>query len=213
MRDLLVVLIVFGSLPLVLVRPQIGILMWFWLGMMNPHRLTWGYAQQLQVALVIGSATLLAWFVSREPKVPPRTPIVFALAGYTVWFSVAAFMAIHTDVAMPKWVEAIKILLMTFVTICIVQERERLHQLVWVIVCSLGLYGVKGGIFSALHGGNYRIWGPPGTFIEDNNALALALIMIIPLAHYLRTTAENRWVKFGLAGGIGLTVLAILGSF
>ena len=43
MRDLLIVLIVFGSLPLILVRPQIGILMWFWLGMMNPHRLAWGY--------------------------------------------------------------------------------------------------------------------------------------------------------------------------
>jgi probable O-glycosylation ligase (exosortase A-associated) len=213
MRDLAIVLIVFGSLPLILVRPQVGILMWFWLGMMNPHQLAWGYAQQLRVALVVGTATLIAWALSREPKLPPKMPAVFALAGYTFWFSLAALMAIHPEHSLPKWQEAIKILLMTFVTMCIVQERERLHQLVWVIVGSLGVYGVKGGIFSILHGGNYRIYGPPNSFIEENNSLALALIMILPLALYLRATTSNRWIKQGLVGGIGLTLLAILGSF
>ena len=39
MRDLLVTGIVFGVLPFVFKRPWIGILLWSWLGYMNPHRL------------------------------------------------------------------------------------------------------------------------------------------------------------------------------
>ena len=71
MRDFLIVLIVFGSVPLILVRPQIGVLMWYWISLMNPHRLSWGYAYDLRVALVVGAVTIIAWLFSRERKLPP----------------------------------------------------------------------------------------------------------------------------------------------
>jgi putative inorganic carbon (hco3(-)) transporter len=213
MRDFLIVMIVLGSVPLIIVRPQIGILIWFWLSMMNPHKWAWGYAQEFRVALVAGIAALLAWLISQEPKLPPRSPIVYTLAAFTFWVSLAALFAIHPEVAIPKWEEIIKILLMTFVTMCIVQSQERIQQLVWVITVSIGIYGVKGGLFSVATGGNYRVWGPDDTFISDNNSLALALIVILPLLQYLRTTATNRWVKFGLFGSMGLTIVSILGSY
>jgi len=60
-RDFLVILIVLGSVPLTLVRPQIGVLMWFWLSLMNPHRMSWGYAQEFRVALVVGTATIIGF--------------------------------------------------------------------------------------------------------------------------------------------------------
>src|SRR5437764_1306014 len=123
MRDLVVILLVFGSVPFTLVRPQIGILMWFWLGLMNPHRLSWDYAQQSRVALVVGAATLIAWLVSSERKRPPNTFIIYCLGALTLWVTLAAFFAIHPEDAIPKWEEIIKILLMTFVTCCIVNSR------------------------------------------------------------------------------------------
>ena len=213
MRDFAVVLIVLGSAPLILVRPYIGILMWFWLSMMNPHKWAWGYAQQFRVAAVCGIATLLGWLLSREPKMPPRSGIVYTLAAFTLWVSLAAAFAIHPEEAIPKWEEIVKILLMTFVAMCIVRSRERIDQLVWVVAVSIGIYGVKGGLFTIATAGNYRVWGPEDTFIGDNNALALALIVILPLLQHLRATATNYWVRLGLLGSIGLTVLSILGSY
>ena len=213
MRDFLIVLIVLGSVPITLVRPDVGILMWFWLSLMNPHRLTWSYAQQFRVALVVGGATLIGWIISREAKRPPNSPVVYALAIFTFWVSLAALFSLRPDLAVPKWEEIIKILAMTFVTMCIMQSRERIHMLVWVIVVSLGFYGIKGGVFAILTGGHYRVWGPPGTFIEDNNSLALALIMLLPLMQYLRVNTENRWVKLGLLGSMGLTMISILASY
>jgi len=195
------------------VRPQVGILMWFWLSLMNPHRLAWGYAQDLRVAVVVGTATVIGWLFSREAKRPPNLAIVYALAALTLWVTVAAFFAIKPDISIPKWEQIIKILAMTFVTMCIVQSRERIHQLVWVITVSLGFYGIKGGIFSILTGGSYRVYGPPDSFIGDNNTLALAEIMILPLLQYLRTNTENRWVRLGLMGAMPLTIISILGSY
>jgi hypothetical protein len=37
MRDILVTLIVFGALPFVFKRPYIGVLLWVWISVMNPH--------------------------------------------------------------------------------------------------------------------------------------------------------------------------------
>ncbi|MFZ0695269.1 MAG: putative O-glycosylation ligase, exosortase A system-associated, partial [Alphaproteobacteria bacterium] len=147
------------------------------------------------------------------PKLPPNSAITYALAAFTVWLSLAAVFAFHPENAIPKWEEIIKILAMTFVTMCIVQSRERIHWLVWVIVVSIGIYGVKGGIFAILTGGTYRIYGPPGTFIEENNALALALIVLLPLMQYLRTISTNRWIRYGLTTGMGLTIISILASY
>ena len=60
MRDALVLMLVAGSLPLIFMRPWIGILVWSWLGYMNPHRLTWGFAYDFPFAQIVGIVTLLA---------------------------------------------------------------------------------------------------------------------------------------------------------
>ena len=213
MRDFLLVLIVFGSVPLTFVRPQIGIIMWFWISLMSSHRLAWGYAQQFRLALIVGVATLIGWMISKELKRPPNFFIVYVLGAFTLWVSLAAFSAILPELAIPEWEEIIKILLMTFVTMCIVNSRERIDQLVWIIVLSIGFYGVRGGLFTILTGGNYRVWGPENTFIGDNNALALAENMVLPLMYYLRTNAQRAWVRHLLMGATGLTVISVLGSY
>ncbi len=60
MRDIVVTLAVFGSLPFILKRPWIGILVWTWLGFMNPHRLAWGFSTTLPFAMIVAVTTLVA---------------------------------------------------------------------------------------------------------------------------------------------------------
>jgi probable O-glycosylation ligase (exosortase A-associated) len=56
------------------------------------------------------------------------------------------------------------------------------------------------------------VFGPSGSFIEDNNSLALALVMTIPLLRYLQLQATNRWVRWGLLAAIVLCGFSVLGS-
>ncbi len=62
---------------------------------------------------------------------------------------------------------------------------------IWVIVLSIGFYGVKGGIFTIVNGGVYRVQGPLGTFIGGNNEIALAFVMTIPLMRYLHLQEQS----------------------
>lgn len=63
-----------------------------------------------------------------------------------------------------------------------------------------------------LAGGGGRVWGPPGSFIEDNNAFAVALVMVIPLLRFLQLQVQLRWGKVALTGAMVLCGLAALGS-
>jgi probable O-glycosylation ligase (exosortase A-associated) len=80
-------------------------------------------------------------------------------------------------------------------------------------VVSLGFYGVKGGLFTVLGGGVSHVLGPAGSFISDNNALALALCMTLPFMRYLQLQAPRKMVRIGLGLGMLLTCVAVLGTY
>ena len=76
----------------------------------------------------------------------------------------------------------------------------------------LGFYGVKGGLFTIFGGGEYRVRGPEGSFIEGNNEIGLALIMVIPLVRYLQLSSDAWWVRRGMGLSMVLCGAAILGT-
>lgn len=212
MRDLLVTGIVFGLLPFIFKRPWVGILLWSWLGYMNPHRQAWGFAHDFPFAFVVGIVTIVAFAFSRESKQMVWTRETVLLLIFVGWMLVTTFFALYPDDAWPQFDKVWKIQIMIFLTALIIKERQQLHWMVWVIAVSLGYYGIKGGIFTIIHGGAFRVHGPSGTFIGENNEIALALVMTVPLIRYLHLQETRKWIKTGLAGAMVLTGIAAIGS-
>jgi probable O-glycosylation ligase (exosortase A-associated) len=101
---------------------------------------------------------------------------------------------------------------MVYVTMILMQSKERIDQLVWVIALSIAFYGVKGGIFTIVHGGVYHVRGPEGSFIGGDNEMGLALIMTIPLLRYLQLTARSMWLRGALTIMMILCAVATVGS-
>ncbi len=213
MRDILVTLIVFGSLPLILRAPAVGVLMWVWISVMTPHTQGWGFAQTFPFAYVIGVTTLLSLVVARGPKALPMLPCTWLLLAFIAWMNVTTLFALFPAAAYEQWNKVMKIMLMSLVTMMAIRSRQDVHRLIWVLVVSLGYYGVKGGVFTVRSGGTERVWGPEGSFIGDNNAIALALIMTIPLMYYLHQNTPRRWLRHALTGAMLLSALAALGSY
>jgi probable O-glycosylation ligase (exosortase A-associated) len=212
MRDLFVTLVVFGSLPLILWRPFYGIIMWTWLGYMNPHRMAWGFSTSMPFAMMVAITTVVALLVSRESKKIPWTRETGVLLLLILWMCLTTAFAFSPAIAVEQLDKVLKIQFMTFVTLILLTQRERIHAVVWTVALSLGFYGIKGGIFTLLTGGGFRVQGPPGTFIEGNNELGLALLMTIPLMRYLQVEESRHWLKLGLTGAMVLTLIAALGT-
>jgi probable O-glycosylation ligase (exosortase A-associated) len=212
MRDLIVTLIVFGSLPLILARPWTGAIMWAWIGYMNPHRLTWGFAYDFPFAMLVAVATLAGLVFTRDRRGIPLNHVTFWWFALILWMNLTTPFAISAENTLPEWERTMKIQLMALVTVVLIHRRQQLDWLIWTIVVSIGFFGIKGGIFAMLTGAEYSVRGPEDSFIEDNNALALALIMIMPLMRYLQLQTTRAWVKWGLTGAMGLSALAIFAT-
>ncbi len=212
MRDLVVFLAVLSSIPFILYRPYIGVLVWSWLGYMNPHRLAYGFAADFPFAQIVAITIMGALLFSKESKKIPWTREVIVLVLFIVWMLVTTLKAQYFDLAWEQYTKILKIQVMTFIALMIMGHKDRLTLLVWVVVLSLGFYGVKGGVFTILTAGAHRVQGPPNTFIGGNNEIALALIMTIPLMRYLQLISTKWFVKYGLTAAMFLTAVSIVGT-
>lgn len=213
MRDVIITLIVFGTLPFVLKRPHIGVLLFSWISYMNPHRLSWGFAYNFPFAAISAIFVFIGLFVSKENKKFPITSVTILWLLFILWTCITTYFALIPDDAIMEWKRTIKIQVMVFVTLLIMNTKDRIIQLIWVIVGSFAFFGVKGGIFTLATGGNYRVWGPPGSFVEGNNEIALALIMILPLMRFLHLQTGNKWIKHALVIAMIFCVFSILSSY
>jgi probable O-glycosylation ligase (exosortase A-associated) len=213
MRDVALFLFIMGLLPFAFKRPVIGIFLFTWISLMNPHRLTYGFAFSFPFAAIIAGVTMIGMFATREPKKLPMTPLVVVLILFMTWMTLTGFGALEQDFAWAEWNRVSKTILMILITIAVIHRVEDIKNFAWVVGLSLGFYGFKGGLFTLLTGGTSRVLGPEGTYIGDNNDLALALVMTTPLVWYLVSQAPNKWLRYGLIALTVLTLAAAAGSY
>ena len=212
MRDILITLIVVIGCLYTLKKAYIGVLLWSWLSYMNPHRLAYGFAYNMPFAQITALVLLLSMIFSKEKQAIPINSLTFIWGCFIVWMGITTLLAYYPDAAYIQFKKVIKIQLMTVLTMILIDNMTKLRQLIWVIVLSISYYSVKGGVFTLLTGGTYRVWGPPGSFIEDNNTLAVAVLMVIALMMYLYQTAEKKWVKNALIFMVIFSLFTVLGS-
>lgn len=212
MRDIAVTVVILGLLPFCLRWPFVGVLTWTWLAFMNPHRLTWGFAYEMQFAMLVALATLTGLLFSKEPKKIPWTRESVVLLLFVAWMTITTYFAAYPQLAWPQWEKVIKIQLMVFVTMMVMTRPARIKLVVWVMALSLAFYGVKGGIFTVLNGGVYHVRGPGNSFISGNNEIALALLMTVPLLRFLALSAPYGWLRLGMNLSMVLTAVAAMGS-
>ena len=197
MRDILLTAFIVGLLPLAVKRPFVGLLMWVWISLMSPGRLTWGFAYALPFAQMAALAMFLGLLLqARNLYRFPLTPVTAASLLLIMWLCISPAFRIEVDMQAREfelWSRAIKVQVMVLITFLVVGTRDQLHKLVWVMTMSVAFYGIKGGVFVIATGGNYRVWGPAQSFIGDNNHMALALVMTIPLMRYLQLQAKRKW--------------------
>jgi putative inorganic carbon (hco3(-)) transporter len=217
MRDFLVLAIILGAAPVCLFNPYFGVLMWYWVTYFNPHRFTWGIAYDFPVAAVIAGPTLVGTLFAKKSirSLAVRETVLLLLLW--AWYS---FTYIHAQSVplfagnMPDADYEIghisKILLFTVVMILLVNTKERLRGVVLVTAGSLGLLAVKGALFGLRTSGESRVWGPPDSFLSDNNAFGLALNMCLPLLFFLAAQEKRKWLRVAMWITFASTILVIL---
>jgi probable O-glycosylation ligase (exosortase A-associated) len=212
-RDIALLVFMLGAIPYAFVHPVYGVYLWTWISLMNPHRLTWGFSFDASYAFYTAVATMIGLMATKDPRRMPVAPATVALTLFLVWMTLGFQFSFFPDDSFEMWNKVMKIQIMTLVAAALIFERKQITWLVWVMVLSIGYYGLKGGVFAIRTGGAQKVYGPIGTFVEGNNEIALAIVMVIPLMWYLFETTVNRWVRYGLIALMALCSLAAIASY
>ncbi|MGF1527813.1 MAG: putative O-glycosylation ligase, exosortase A system-associated [Candidatus Competibacterales bacterium] len=214
MRDILILATIYISVPIIFLRPWTGILVWYWVALMNPHRLAWSSTVNFySVSALVGAAALGAFVLAKDKKNISWDREMFLMLALAIWFTITTFFAWVPNEAWLHWDQMMKTLLFAFLTTSLIHGRERIRALVWVATLSIAFFGVKGGIFSIMTGGVHRIWGPAGTFIGDNNHMGLAFVITIPLIIFALKEEPKLWVRRALWVVAMLCVLSAIFTY
>lgn len=213
MRDIALTLVLALLLLRTLRRAETGAYLWAWLSLMNPHRMTWGFAGGIPFAQLAAGFTFIGLLFSRDRRPPPMSGGIVLMLMLWGWMTVTSIFSINpSDLVWERWVFMTKIFVMLLVTLMLVHSRQRMEILIWTVVGSIFFFSVKGGVFTILTGGNFRVWGPPGGMLEGNNPLAVATLIVMPLAYYLYTTLHSFWLRRGMGACMVLSGISVLGS-
>src|SRR5262249_50477320 len=154
MRGLLFFLAFVSSLPFIFISPFNGVLAWYVFSLGNFHTLTWGFLSNLYYAWIISILTLISWLWSRtDPKRLPLTPATILTLLFALWMTITTLFALApSDEVLPEWTRDNKMLFMCLVGFALTTTRERINQLIWVVLLTIGAWGVKGAILGSLGG-------------------------------------------------------------
>lgn len=213
MRDIVLLVAVVGLLPLIWRAPVVGVLAWIWVSLMAPQQEVFGFLRSFQLNLMIAAFTALAWLASRERKSIPPNPTTVLILVFGAWTSLTTYFALDPTFSSDIWQRTLKTLVLTLAVIAIANTKARIQAVVWTLAVSIGYYAVKGAGFMLLTGGRNHVYGPPNTMIEDNNQFALALIVLLPLLHYLRVTSRRAVVRWACLAVMASSFLSIFGTY
>lgn len=210
MRDLAFSLVFAALSAISLVNPFAGLLSWGWISFAQPSSSLWGFAALIPANLIIAVTTMTGWGLSssRASFRVDRTFVLLLLLAGIIALS-TAFSLSH-EASLPKFKEyMINIVFLIMILLCLT-SKIRIDAFIWMMIFCIGYYSIKGGLTFLVSGGAYRFEGPIGTSIGDNNHLAAAFLLSIPLINYLRIHAASLMVQKGLACMLVLTILAVL---
>jgi probable O-glycosylation ligase (exosortase A-associated) len=212
-RDLVVLAAIIIISGLALRRPFVGLQGFLVFSIVNPHNMAWAISATINPIQPIAGATLLGYVISSEPKHLPGRAEVYLLFGLWLAFGASTLTAVYPSIALDRLIQVSKILLMVFLSMAMVNTKERLLTLLRVIALSLGFLGLKAGIFVISTGGQFMVWGPTNSFLEANNTIGAALAMNLPLLFYLRRLEQRRWLRHLMTAMMLLSYPAIVCTF
>jgi probable O-glycosylation ligase (exosortase A-associated) len=208
-RDWIVLFIVAATIPLAFYRPYFGLLGFSWLAYMRPQDLSWGLADSMPLSKYLALAIFASLAIRGKINIFRPSRVTFAMLGLWLWLLITCFMSQSHDIAFAKFQEITKIFLVAFMTVAVIADSRRYLISISVIAVSLGLLGLKYGLYGLLRGG-VQFHKGVGGMIGDNNDFALALNMTVPMLLFAATQLPKKWMRLGCAALVPLTLITII---
>jgi len=187
----------YGGALVALFNPFVGFLIFVAYSSISPEMMWhWSippghYSQIVAIAMLIGWVFqgFGRWNFGRARW------IVWSLVGFWLWSVVSAMGALNQELAWEFVEDKGKIVLPVLVAMTLIDSREKLKQLAWVLVLSLGFVAFELNL--SYFGGFNKVYHL-GFGGMDNNGVACTMAAGVGIAFFLGVS-EGRWWLRGVA--------------
>ncbi|MBT2188824.1 putative O-glycosylation ligase, exosortase A system-associated [Sphingobium nicotianae] len=188
MRDLFFIAFLASIFGLGLRRPFILVLVYSYIDIVSPQRLSYYLLNSIPISLISFAAVLVTWLIfddKKDCRLSRRQGVMALLLVYCWWTTLHADFPVQ---AATKWDWVWKALLFAMFLPLTLRTKLRIEALALMMVLCAGTIIVTGGIKTALGGGGY---GELNLMVENNSGLyegsiiSTVAIAIIPLILYL----------------------------
>jgi len=193
-RDLLMVLLGVGAIPLTIYSAYYGLLAYCGLSFLRPQSMVFSaVVSETRFTFFVGIALIFRAIISPGPRFRLKAPtLVFIM--FWLWM---LFCTVLSDYQEGSWEflnKFSKIGIAALLLTGLIHARWQLKWLVIVLAWCAGFYAIKiGGYFLLGYADVTHHGGPTGM---DNNDIALFLAMGFPLLVFGAVEIQNRWGRW-----------------
>jgi probable O-glycosylation ligase (exosortase A-associated) len=213
MRDIAVLLFFLACVGVTFWRPWLGVIALTIFVYLSPHRYAWGFMVNQPVFLLLFFAVFISFLAKGKDRQPlPGDWRIYVFLALWFWYLITTLDALVPKYAQQKLIDTSKVYLPFLLMLWLINTREKLFYLLAAVAGSIAAVAVKGGIHAIKTGFAHRVYGPPGTQFEENNAFGLATLITIPLIVLLIRQVSDRRIKYALMAIIPLMFASALSS-
>jgi len=193
LRALLFRAIILIALPVALLRPFTGLLIYLCLSFGRVGDFVWS-DYSFDYLILVALASIIGYLLFEMNQSPIRLKGMVPMLLLWFWLALTSVVALEPSLAYPKLSEYSHGFVMALLTASLVNSEKRVRDVLYVLAISLGVLGLKGAIDAVLSGFSSTLVGPGGMMAEANE-YALALNMGIPILWFLAKDQSDRRVR------------------
>src|SRR4051794_33037682 len=197
--------------PLSFYYSQVGVLVWIWVALLAPESYLYGFLSGAPINKLVAASTLFAIFIGNGVRRLYLDGILFTLTVFVFHMGLSyLFSIVDTDLAASIFGKMTKIVVFAVVLCLVMDSRVRLHSSLVALALALGTVAVWEGTLLILTAGGHQFEGRSA--LGDNNHVAVALLMLLPVLIYLRRWSASRLARICFATVAAFDVLAVVAS-
>ena len=211
MRDILFAMIWIVLFPTAFFSSLSAILLWLWIALATPNLRLYEFMVSVPFNKIVAAATFITLMGRREKKDFYLDSLLILFILFIIFCTISDFLPLYDIIDFDYNYDKItKVFLLFVAMLGIVHNRLRLHACVVVVVISMGLVGGFEAAAYIVSGGGHKVDGVAG--LGDNNGVALAMEMAVPLSFYLYEYSEDRRIRYAFLSLIIAFVITVISS-
>ncbi len=204
--------LLYGSLK----RPFIAVSLWLWVSMFNPSGWVHGeVASQIRFNLIFSVIAIASIFFNKNriKTKNEKNLLTFLVSFFLIWTIITTLNTIgDPEIAWEYCWRFTKVVSLYYCAIFLLTRKLHIDFFIWVLIVSVGFFAFVESLKFFVSLGRHHIRGMDGHILGDNNSLALAIDMCIPLVIYIVGQTKVKILRWTLSGLVFLMILCVIGT-